>query len=266
MMKPLETASAVSSEDRTRFAALCRDAMLSHHEKGTDGIGTLAEKRMHVILKKYVCPNKDFYEIPLEGTRYVSDVRIGSEIYEIQTGSLFPMKKKIGYYLAHTDCTVTVVHPLVTDKWVVWVDPLTKSVCEKVRSPKHEREEDLLPALYPLLPYLQNERLRFRFLLIEAIDFKILSKGTKSRKRGAQKYERIPLSLKGEVCVSSHTDLSRFVPDALPDPFTVKEFSALTKIRGSDAYSAVRVLAALGVLTEGEKRGRAMTFQRCKNA
>ncbi len=251
---------------QARFRDLCRDAMQRHHEQGTDGIGTLAEKRMHVILKKYVCPNQSFYEIPLDGTRYVSDIRIGNEIYEIQTGDFFPMKKKIGYYLEHTDCTVTIVHPIVVNKWVVWIDPVSRSVSEKIRSPKHERAEDILPTLYPLLPYLKNDRLRFRFLLIEAIDFKILSKGTRNRKKGAEKYERIPLSLLGEMDFLSVSDFSALLPDALPSSFTVKEFSALTKIRGMNAYSAVRVLEALGFLSEGEKRGRAMTFEKSKNA
>ena len=194
-MKDAENTSPVSEADKARFGALCRAAMLSHHEKGTDGIGTLSEKRMHVILKRFVCPNEAFYEVPLEGTRYVSDIRIGNEIYEIQTGDFFPMRKKIGYYLEHTDCTVTVVHPITVNKWVVWVDPVSREVSEKVRSPKHESDGDILPLLHPLLPYLQSDRLRFRFLFIEAMDFKILSKGQKNRKRGAEKYERIPLSL-----------------------------------------------------------------------
>ena len=247
---------------RARFRTLCRDAMLSRHVKGTDGIGTLGEKRMHAILKKYVSPNEDFHEIPLDGTRYVSDVRIGNEIYEIQTGHFLPMKKKIGYYLEHTDCTVTIVHPIVAQKWVVWVDPLTKSVSEKVRSPKREKAEDILPELYPLLPYLGNERLSFRLLLIEAMDFRILSKGGKDRKKASEKYERIPLSLLEEIELSSAEDFRAFLPDALPDTFTVSEFSRLTHHRGADAYSAAKVLRALGLLRDGEKRGRAMTFER----
>ncbi|MBE6590314.1 MAG: hypothetical protein E7643_09055 [Ruminococcaceae bacterium] len=262
----MDTSKDTSRLDVLRFRELCREAMLQRHEQGLDGIGTLAEKRMHAILKKYVCPNENYHEIPVDGTRYVSDVRVGNSAYEIQTGLFAPMKKKIGYYLEETDLTVTVVHPIVAKKWVAWVDPLTRSVSERVPSPKHEKEADLLPLLYPLIPYLESPRLCFRLLVIEAMDFRILSKGEKARKKRSSKYERIPLSLLREVSFSSLDDYRRFLPDALPSPFKVSDFAKATGYRGVDAYSAVRVLVALGVIRETEKIGRAMAFERMEQS
>ena len=48
----------------------------------------------------------------------------------------------------------------------------------------------------------------------------------------------------------------------LPERFTVKQFSALTKLRGRNAYSAVRVLCALGLLKQTDPVGRSMAFCR----
>ncbi len=261
----METSKDTSHLDALRFRELCREAMLQRHEQGLDGIGTLGEKRMHVILKKYVCADEKYHEIPVKGTRYVSDIRVGNEIYEIQTGSFAPMKKKIGYYLEHTDATVTVVHPITAKKWVAWVDPLTRSVSERVRSPKKEKEAALLPLLYPLLPYLDNPRLRFRLLLIEAMDFRILSQSQKDRKKRSVKYERIPLSLLDDLSFSSPDDYRRLLPEELPSPFKVKDLARLAGYRGVDAYSAVRALVKLGLVRECGNIGNAMAFEKTES-
>lgn len=248
---------------QARFRRLCTDAMLEGRTDGKYGFGTLAEKRMHAVLKKYICPDTDFHEVGLSGTRYLSDVRIGKDIWEIQTGDFSPMKRKISYYLSDTDCNVTVVHPITVNKWVSRIRPETFDIYDRRKSPKHERPEDLLPLLYPLLPDLGNPRLRFRLLLLEAEEFRLPDTGNRrQRRRGSIRYERIPLALLEDQSYDSPQDFLRFLPETLPDPFTVRDFSRATKILGVDAYSAVRVLAALGVLAPAEPIGRAMAFRR----
>ncbi len=249
-------------ERQARFARICREMMRDGHAMGEAGIGSLGEKRLHLIIKRFLCENEDLHEVGVANTRYVSDVRIGDDIFEVQTGAFYPMQKKIAHYLEHTDCTVTVVHPIAERRWVSWIDPKTGDVSEKTRVPRRGRLQDLLPEMYGLLPLLGNARLRFRVLMIEAQDFRTLTNRRNDRKRGAEKYERIPLALLDDVTFSSPQDFLRFVPDALPAHFTVKMFSDLTKIRGRDAYSAVRVLTALGVFAPAEPIGRSMGFAR----
>ena len=92
-------------------------------------------------------------------------------------------------------------------------------------------------------------------------DFRTLSGHRDNRKRGARLYERMPLALLGEVEFSSPTDFAVFLPSDLPSPFTVKDFSQKTGLRGRDAYSAVHVLEKLGLITKTEPSGRAMAFE-----
>ena len=246
---------------KARFDRLCTASMREHRTQGDAGIGTLAEKRMHSIIKHYLCEDEDCHEVGVLNTRYVSDVRIGNEIYEVQTGDFYPMRKKIEHYLTATDCTVTVVHPIPAVKWVSWVDPQTYEISPRKRSPKKGRAEDLLPKLYCLLAHLGDPRLRFRLLMLEAEDFRLLNGRSRDRKKGSQRYERIPLALLDELNFDSPEDFRRFVPTELPHHFTVKDFSALTKIRGRDAYSAVRVLCALGLFKESDPIGRSMGWE-----
>lgn len=251
--------------NRERFDALCEQALRESRHAKESGIGTLQEKRMHAVIKKYLCPDEDFHEVGVADTRYVSDVRIGNEIYEVQTGAFYPMKQKIAHYLARTDCSVTVVHPISVVQWMCWVDPKTYEIGPRRKVSRHGRVEDLLAELYCLLPYLgeiESGRLRFRLLLVETQDFRLLDGWSRDRKRGSTLYERIPLSLIDEIEFSKREDFLRFIPDDLPPHFTVREFSVRTKIRGRDAYSAVRVLCALGLFGEGERIGRSMGFLR----
>ena len=242
------------------FQRLCRECVTQRRAEGEGGIGTLAEKRLHAVVKKYICPNEDFHEVGIQNTRFVADVMLGDYMFEVQTGSFAPMQKKIAYCLEHTDATITVVHPIPAIRWMHWIDPDTYDISPKKRVTKKGRVEDLLPQLYFLLPHLQNPRLRFAVMLMEVEDFRFLSK-RRNPKKGAQHYERIPVSLLEIVEFSSPADFARFLPDTLPEHFTVKEFSRLTKIRGRDAYSAVRVLAALGLLEEAQPIGRSMGWR-----
>ena len=229
----------VDASHKARFDRLCREAASAPRGNGDEGIGTLGEKRMHAVIKRYICEDHACHEVGVLNTGYVSDVRVGNDVYEVQTGAFYPMKKKIAHYLECTDCTVTVVHPISVERFVTWVDAKTGEVTPRKKSSKRERAIHLLPELYCLLPHLGNERLRFRLLMIEEEDFRILTGRKDNRKRGARLYERMPLSLLGEIEFSSSADFAVFLPADLPSPFTVKDFSQKTGLRGRDAYSAV---------------------------
>lgn len=260
-MKYQDVLYTVNNAHKARFDRLCREAASAPRGMGDEGIGTLGEKRMHAIIKRYLSEDHIYHEVGVLDTGYVSDVRIGNDVYEVQTGAFYPMKKKIAHYIENTDCTVTVVHPISVTRWVTWVDAKTGEVTPRKKSPKRERAIHLLPELYCLLPYLGNERLRFRLLMVEEEDFRTLSGRKDNRKRGARLYERMPLALLGEIEFSSPDDFSVFLPNDLPSPFTVKDFSQKTGLRGRDAYSAVHVLEKLGLITKTEPIGRAMAFK-----
>ncbi len=251
--------------DRQKFSDLCLDAAARARTAGAQGFGTLAEKRMHAVIKHYICEDERFHEIPIEGTRYLADIRVGNDITEVQTSAFYPMKKKIEYYLSKPDWTVTVVHPIAAVRKFSWVNPETFEI-SPARRVACERPIALLPELYQFREHLQNPRLRFRLLLLEVHDFR-LQNGKKSadRKRGSVRYERMPTALLEEWNFFTPEDYRVFLPNGLPSPFTVREYSKKAGIYGVDAYSAVRVLCAVGVIRQAEPIGRAMAFAVCEN-
>ncbi len=249
-----------------RFERLCIEAAGRGRTDGAYGFGTLAEKRLHAVIKKYLCEDERLHEVPLEGRRFVADICEGREITEVQTGGFYPMRKKIDYYLQNTEYTVTVVHPIAAVRRLSWVDPESFEI-QKPRRVAGERAIALLPELYSLLPHLGDPRLRFRLLLLEVHDFRLQNgKRSADGKKGSTRYERMPISLIDELDFCSPEDFRIFIPDALPAHFTVKMFAELTKLRSRDAYSAVRVLDALGLIEKAPDIGRAMAWTRNDSA
>ena len=243
------------------FDDLCRRAMLARPGTEDSGIGTLGEKRMHAIIKRFLCDDTACHEVRLEGTRFVSDVRIGNHVFEVQTGDFYPMRKKIDYYLNRTDCTVTVLHPISVKRWMSWVDPQSMEVQPRRRVGNIGKPADLLVQLAALEPFLQHPRLHFRLLLLETYDFRLLDGVSSDRKKRATHYERIPLSLMGDLSFDSAKDFQSLIPETLPETFTAKIFSTHSKLRSRDAYLAIRALAALGLIVPTDPIGKARAWK-----
>ena len=249
---------------QARFARIYLDAMRERREDLRDGIGLLGEKWQHQIIKRYLTEDPREHEVKLAGTRFVSDVRVGNAIYEVQTGSFAPMKKKLERYLADPSLTVTVVHPLPAVRHLTWMDPATGEFGKSRRVAGKRDPVLLLPALYPLIPLLSHVgtgRLSFRLLLLEVEDFKLLDGKSRDRKHGATRLERIPVGLMDDLLFTSPSDFAALLPPSLPSPLTVAGLSRATGLQGLDAYSAARSLVALGILAPSVPISRAMAFE-----
>lgn len=85
------------------------------------GIGSLAEKSQHAILKNYYCPNPAEQEINLGP--FVADIANREGVTEIQTKGFGSMRKKLGFFLQHYPGAGHL--PCGCGQVVVWVDPQT---------------------------------------------------------------------------------------------------------------------------------------------
>ncbi|MBQ7379728.1 MAG: hypothetical protein IJW70_08675 [Clostridia bacterium] len=267
---------AVARADALRFAEVC----LSYVSRGVhleDGIGTLAEKRMHAILKNYVCSDVSCHEIRVldtlpeqkraaatnhKSTRYVSDVLRGSNVWEIQTGSFFPLREKIAWYMQHAPYHVTVVVPVPYKKHLNWIDTQTGTVQKRSVRPHTTKPTAVASELYWLREHLQNPKLSIELLLLEVEEYRLLDGYGKDKKARASKYEKIPTALCGTIVLEKAEDYRMFLPDDLPEQFTASQYAKASGQRGRNAYYALHMLVGAGLLTEGEKLGRAQSWVR----
>ncbi len=264
----------LSDKDTRAFRAIIIDNLMQSaslsDESEYDGIGRLAEKQMHSALKTFICPDKTKHEVtiassplysPREGEcakarKYVADVLCDGRIYEIQTGSFAPLREKIKWILENTGYDVLLIHPIAQTKWVSKIDENGK-IFGRRKSPRRGKIEDIAGEIYYIQEFIGSQRFSLSVVMTEAEQY---VRAGKRQGRRLKKYELIPMSLLGTYIFKSAEDYRIFLPDTLPNIFTVKDFSSHSKIYGRDAYSIVKVLCFLGICEEHGNIGRARAY------
>ena len=251
---------------RIAFLRLCHEELSRVKER--DGIGLYAEKRLHSVLKRWILDDLSAHEQKVaerggKQSRFVADVLTPEgRIFEIQTGKLYPLAKKMKFYIEQTDHPITLVRPLLAQKHTSWIDPESGELVKRHRSPKHETPLHALAQLRPFLDYLGNPRFTLLLPLIEADEYRLLDGWGKNKKRGSHRYELFPLDLVDTVTLATKEDLLALFPADLPEQFTAKIFSKHTRLRGYDLYNALAVFEALGAIAPCGKEGRARLYKR----
>ena len=220
------------------------------------------------MLKRWILDDFSHHEQRIhdrEGkrTRYVADVLTpAGEIYEIQTATLYPMRKKLAFYIEHTDHSVCVVLPLIAQKHVNWMQPETGEVTARRKSPRHDTALSALGELKSVLPYLGHPRFSVCLPAIEVEEFRFLDGWGKGGKRGSHRYEQIPLALRSVTHLCTRADYGALLPPSLPATFTAKVFAKHTGLRGYTLYDALAVFEGLGFLQKWGKEGRSTLYAR----
>ena len=129
--------------DRERFQSLCREALAGEHRR--EGIGTLGEKTLHAVLKAYFAGPGDGLEVPVGP--FVADVQGPEGVVEIQTGNFRRLREKLPLFLSLGP--VTVVYPVPTKKWLVWLEE-DGTLTPRRKSPKAAGPWQVLPELYDI--------------------------------------------------------------------------------------------------------------------
>lgn len=143
------------------------------------GIGSLAEKSQHAILKNYYCPNPAEQEINLGP--FVADIANREGVTEIQTRGFGSMRKKLGFFLQHYP--VRVIYPAAAVKWVVWVDPQTGETVARNRSPKKTAAYGIFRELYSVLDLLWPAGFSVTIALLECEEYRLLNGRGPAHKR-----------------------------------------------------------------------------------
>lgn len=256
----------------------CR--MPEEDENDYDGIGTLGEKQMHAAIKRFICPDESCHEVIIDGSalcidngegdennkkkkrRFVADVLKGDTIFEIQTGPFSPLREKIAWILENTTYNIVVIHPIAETTWVNFLGGKSGRVERRQKSPVKGRFTDVASDLYFFRDFLNNPRFSLVLLMMEAEQYKKKVSKEGSRRPRYRKYELIPVSLLRAYVFKCAEDYSLFIPEDLPDPFCVKEYSRKSGIYGMDAYSIVKTLVYIGLLEEAGQIGRAAAYRR----
>lgn len=240
--------------DRMLFSQAC-DKIINN-ERERSGIGTLSEKTLHAVLKNYFEPYADNHEIKL--SNYVADIVGENGIVEIQTRSFDKLRKKLASFLEVS--TVTVVYPIASTKWIIWLDETTGEFTNKRKSPKKGSMYEAFFELYKIKSLLTHENFRLCLVLIDIEEYRLLNGWSTDKKKGSSRYERIPTNLIDEIYINDITEYKQLIPQGLPEQFTAKDFKTASKLTLSRSQTALNVLNHIGVIKRIGKQGRAFLY------
>lgn len=240
--------------DRMLFSQAC-DKIINN-ERERSGIGTLSEKTLHAVLKNYFEPYADNHEIKL--SNYVADIVGENGIVEIQTRSFDKLRKKLASFLEVS--TVTVVYPIASTKWIIWLDETTGEFTNKRKSPKKGSMYEAFFELYKIKSLLTHENFRLCLVLIDIEEYRLLNGWSTDKKKGSSRYERIPTNLIDEIYINDITEYKQLIPQGLPEQFTAKDFKTASKLTLSRSQTALNVLNHIGAIKRIGKQGRAFLY------
>lgn len=226
--------------------------------KGAMGIGTLSEKTIHAVLKYYYAPNPAYHEIKVGS--FVADIMVDGEIMEIQTRGFNNLRRKLDAFLPEHE--VTIIHPIAHTKWLSWIDPDTGEVGKPHKSPKTGSVFHIIPELYKIKMYLNNEHLHFTIPLIDVQETRLLNGWSYDKKRGSTRNDGIPVGIYNELHINTRSDYAILLPDGLPDTFCVKDYKKAAHISDSIASTGLNILFSLGLVKRVGKNGNAYLYER----
>jgi hypothetical protein len=244
--------------DKKLFGEACERTITNKAACLSKGIGTLGEKTLHSVLKNYFGPDTACQERPLAG--FVADILTDNGVVEIQTQNFDQLRKKLERFLELTD--VTVVYPVARTKWLVWIDESTGETTKKRRSPKTGRPCEALYELYKIRSLLSSPRLRFCIVLLDLEEYRLLNGWSRDRKKGSERYDRIPVDIAGEVWIGGPRDYDKLIPEELKGDFTVKDFKKASGLSPYASGLALSVLYTVGAVVRTGKKGNAYVYER----
>lgn len=230
-------------------------------EKSEIAITTYMERSLHASLKEYFCADTSRHEVKIG--KFVADACSDGVIYEIQTGSLAPLRKKIQFYLENTDFKVVVVHPIAQNRRIFWLDERSGELARTPRlSSKHENIASGLANLYYLREFLGKAELSFCFVMMEIDEVRLLDGYGKHKKIRATSVDRLAGEIYSLEYINSTKDARKIAFEMLPDgKFSREELGKSLKLSGRKLWSAQKLLTELGILS-CEKDDRRFVFEK----
>ena len=246
---------SICDNDIILFHQACREII--NRERASMGIGTLSEKTVHAVLKRFYEPDPEHQEIPVEN--FVADILRDGEIIEIQTRGFNKLRRKLDTFLKYYP--VTIVYPIPHIKWLSWIDEETGETSPKRKSPKTGNPYMAFIELYKIRPYLSNPNLHLKLALLDMEEYRLLNGWSRDKKKGSERYDRIPVKFAEEVCIDRREDYMQFVPYDLPEQFTAKDFAKHAKIPVRLAQTVLLILTDLEIVVRVGKQGKSYLYE-----
>ena len=225
-------------------------------EKTDNLITTYQERDLHRALKLRFCPDETMHEIKMG--RFVADAFDGETIFEVQTGSLSLLEKKLRFYLENTPYKIVIVRPIAAKRRLVWLDSESGEVAKAPRlSPKRENIFSGIADIFYIFELFGAERLEICFVEMEIDEVRLLDGYGKQKKIRATSVDRIAGEVFSKTVVKDLDDIRKIVFGALPDgEFSRAELSKCLKLGGLKLWAVQKMLIESGLLQVRKEKNK----------
>ena len=216
------------------------------------------ETSLHTAIKDFYTGEGDRQEVLVDG--YLVDVVSGDLLIEVQTRNFTALKSKLTTLLdTHP---VRLVHPIALEKWIVRMPGEGNEAIDRRKSPRRGRLEDLFYEMVRIPHLVMNPNFSLEVLLIREEEVRRNDGQGSWRRKGWSITDRRLL----EVIDCVHLDDAdqfgqRFLPTALPQPFTNRDFARQAGIPPRLAAKMTYSLKAMNVIEVVGYKNRSQLFR-----
>ncbi|MEE8593238.1 MAG: hypothetical protein V3T03_03840 [Candidatus Bipolaricaulota bacterium] len=223
-------------------------------------IGTLNEKPLHASLKAWISEPGDEFEVRIG--RFVADIVRGSLLIEIQTGSTFPLKRKLNALLKHH--AVHLVIPIAQQKTIITIDEIGDVVSTR-KSPKRGELLDVFNHLVHLRELLGDANFSIEALLIHVEEIRRPRTTRKRRWRDWEVQERRLIEVFDHASFHHPGDYLAAIPSTLEEPFTTADLSKAIGRPRRVAQQIAYCLREMGALAVVDRKREGIRYVRSFN-
>jgi len=227
------------------------------------------ESSLHAALKRwYTQSTEGVLEVEVDGYRI--DIVLGDTLVEIQTRNFAMIKSKLHHLVENHP--LRLVYPTPLEKWIVRVDPQTRQVIERRRSPKHGQIADVFTELVSIPGLIAHPNFSLEVLLIRAeevlipagssIRGRITRRRPSWRRKGWQVTDRVLLEVIQSRVFTHPDDFQSLFPAALDDPFTARDLARQSGIPLRLAQKMVYCARKMDLVQVVEPRQRGWLYSR----
>ncbi len=227
-------------------------------ESEEKGINIHNEYSLHNLIKHLYSLPGDRFEVKLDG--FIIDVVRDDTIIEIQTRSFSSIREKLRKLVQTHE--VRLIHPIITNKWVVYLDKETGKISGKRKSPKTGKPIDLFKELIRIPALVKHPNFSIILYMVQAEETRIRGEKKGWRGRGYKIHDRKIIGVDKVISLNHPGDYLRFLPDELKDPFTNKRLAEAAGILPREAGWITYCLKKMGAIKEVGKEERSLLFRR----
>ena len=221
-------------------------------------IGEFNERSLHRSLKERYAVVGSATEQAIEG--FVVDAVNGGHIVEVQTGSFWPLRNKLQRLL--NVYSVTLVHPVARDRYIVNVAVDRTMPATRRRSPRHGSVFDIFSSLVSIPAMLAHPNLTLDVVLTVEEELRALSDRPGRWRRGWARVDRRLVDVVETHTIASMADLFAMIDAELPELFTSNDIAVAMKSGRRLGQKAAYCFREGGVSEVCGKDGNALVYRR----